>query len=371
MTWLRTAILLTLGATSLAAAAPAQSLLDRSPNVSGDWVPGSGQLQFNFVHRFTSSSAPERKVSNFPTFLVGAGLPGGVMVGFNYATNSTLAPRFPNEWEFFGRFAPLDEARGAPFHLAGQIGYNMSAEGLDGEIALAKRLGPARLIAVNRFLADPYVAGDVDIAVGGGAAVQLNRYVALAGDVASLVERDSARGERVAWSAGIHVAIPRTPHTLSIQATNTNTATLQGLSRGDDQLRFGFEFTVPLTLARFFATRRAERTPRPPAGAPLTPSEAPGHVPDGPTPDATTISVDIRGIAYQRTEIEITAGTTVRWTNGDPVAHTVTAEDGTFDSGEIGGGETWSYTFTKPGTYPVFCVPHPFMTATIVVREAP
>ena len=32
-------------------------------------------------------------------------------------------------------------------------------------------------------------------------------------------------------------------------------------------------------------------------------------------------------------------------------------------------GQTFSYTFDKPGTYPVFCLPHPFMTQTVVVSE--
>ena len=75
--------------------AEAQSLLDRSPNLSGDWVGAPGTLYFHFVHRFTVSDAPQRKVSNVPTFLVAAGLPKRLLAGFNYSTNSTLAPNFP------------------------------------------------------------------------------------------------------------------------------------------------------------------------------------------------------------------------------------------------------------------------------------
>src|SRR4026209_1297821 len=76
-----------------------QSLLDRSPNVSGDWTGAPGTLYFNFVHRFSTSGKPERKVSNVPTFLLAAGLPMHFLAGLSYSTNSTLAPRFPNEWE--------------------------------------------------------------------------------------------------------------------------------------------------------------------------------------------------------------------------------------------------------------------------------
>jgi hypothetical protein len=75
-----------------AGAAGAQSLLDRSPNLSGGWVGNSGQLYFNFMHRFTASDGPARKVSNVPTFTFGAGLPYHTLVGFHYATNSNLAP---------------------------------------------------------------------------------------------------------------------------------------------------------------------------------------------------------------------------------------------------------------------------------------
>ena len=89
------------------AIAGSQSLLDRPPNMSGDWAGASGTLYFHFAHRFATSSAPERKVSNVPTFLVAAGLPRRLLAGFNYSTNSTLAPRFPNEWEVFARWMPL------------------------------------------------------------------------------------------------------------------------------------------------------------------------------------------------------------------------------------------------------------------------
>src|SRR6476659_10788344 len=73
-----------------------QSLLDRSPNVSGDWTGAPGSLYFNFIHRFSTSVAPERKVTNVPTFLLGAGLPKRFLIGIDYSTHSPLAPRFPN-----------------------------------------------------------------------------------------------------------------------------------------------------------------------------------------------------------------------------------------------------------------------------------
>lgn len=63
----------------------------------------------------------------------------------------------------------------------------------------------------------------------------------------------------------------------------------------------------------------------------------------------------------------VAAGTPVTWFNGDTLDHTVTSDDGTFDSGNLPPGARWTHTFTQPGTYPYHCEPHPWMTGTIVV----
>ena len=347
-----------LGLVVTVSSAPAQSLLDRSPNLWGNWSAPPGDLQFNFVHRFSRSPAPERKISNFPTFTLGFGLFRNANVGFQYASNSTLTPRFPNEWEFFARYAVLVERDGAPVDLGGQIAYNTSSEGIDGELSLAKRFGPARLIGAARLIANPFEADKPQFAAGGGGTVRLSRYVALAGDAMLLTNRDPARDERVAWSAGVHVAIPRTPHTVSLQVTNVNTATLQGSSRGGTERRYGFEFTVPFTLSRFFGQRPADPSAREPA---VTPSARPAR-------DDDRVRASAFQMAFNPGRIEIEVGTTVTWTNEDAVAHTVTADDGSFHSGLLGTGQTWSYTFTEQGEFPFYCIPHPFMKGIVVVR---
>jgi plastocyanin len=352
----------------LAATAPlsAQSLLDRPPNVSGEWIAPRGTVQFNFLHRFVRSDAPERKITSFPTFVIGVGLPEHTQLGFLYSTNSTLSPHYPNEWEFYGRWLPVTQEAGAPLDVGGQVGYNLAAKGLDGEISIARALGLVRLIGVTRVLDDPSRSGHADVALGGGLVLRLHRYIAVAGDLVTLTHRDSALGEKPAWSAGVHVAIPGTPHTLSIQATNTNTATLQGSSRGTSQRRYGFEFTIPFTLARYFGRRQ----PAPPPGAPTAaPAPAPGDT-SAAARTGPTVKAGMKNIAFQPRRIEIAAGTTVEWTNSDAVAHTVTAADRGFDSGNMAPGATWRYTFTKPGTYQFFCMLHPFMKGVVVVTEA-
>lgn len=339
-------------AAALALLAPpvgAQSLLERPPNLSGNWVGESGTMYFNFLHRFTASPAPERKVVNAPSFVLAVGLPARTLLGASYATNSRLAPRYPNEWEFFVRNMPLAQENGAPLDLAGQAGYNLAADGVDGELSLARRQGPLRLVAAGRLMSDPFEGGRMRVAAAGGVVLRLGRYVAVAGDVASLLSR--REGEEVAWSAGLHLVLPYTPHTLSLQAANTNAATLQGISRGEDQVRYGFEFTVPITLRRWFG-----------GGAPTAPMSP------SPAPPGEVAEAGMRNLAYTPARLEIAAGTTIEWRNQDVVAHTVTAEGGGFDSGLIEPGSTWRHTFREPGTYSFFCTPHPFMKGVVVVR---
>jgi plastocyanin len=343
---------------SAPAGARAQSLLDRPPNLSGEWVGSSGQLYFNFLHRFTASDGPERKVSNVPTFTLAAGLPYRTLLGLEYATSSNLAPRYPNEWEFFVRHALFQQDLGAPLDLGGQVGYNLAARGVDGEVSAARRQGPLRLIAAARTLSDPLDSGDRRFALAGGGTLRISRYFALAGDVASMLDR--ADDEKLAWSAGVHLAIPGTPHTLSIHAANTNAYTLQGLSRGEGVRRYGFEFTVPLTLNRWFG------------GAAHAPAEPPplAAQPDADSAQAngTVAHAGMRNLAFVPARTEVSAGTTVEWTNNDPLAHSVTADDGSWDSGLVQPGHTWRRTFAQPGTYGYHCTPHPFMKGTVVVR---
>lgn len=70
---------------------------------------------------------------------------------------------------------------------------------------------------------------------------------------------------------------------------------------------------------------------------------------------------------YSINVLEIPVGTTVTWTNQDPIIHTVTAVDESFDSGFMREGETWSYTFEEPGEFEYLCTPHPWMRAKVIV----
>ena len=330
----------------------AQGVTDRPPVMSGDWIGTPGSLYFNFLHRFSESGAPEHKVTSFPTFVLAAALPWNSLVGTTYASNSVLAFRYPNEHEYFLRFMPYAQSRGGLFDFGLQGGYNDAARGADGEATLARQAGALRVLASGRVLKGVGEdAPGTQVAFAGGAVLRVHRYVALAGDVGGLTKRED--GEKVAWSAGLQLQIPLTPHTLSLQATNVLSNTVQGSSRGTDRVRYGFEFTIPVTLRRYFG-------PRPPAPAVTS---SPSAAATGPAS-----LQHISGMAYRQARIEIAVGTTVEWKNDDPLAHTVTAVDGSFASPIIEPGQSWRRTFDKAGEYAFYCTPHPFMRGVIVVR---
>jgi plastocyanin len=95
---------------------------------------------------------------------------------------------------------------------------------------------------------------------------------------------------------------------------------------------------------------------------------------------ATGHTVAIQNFAFTPQTLTVKAGTKVTWTNSDSTPHTVTSTDGPstsasptglFDSGQLASGATFSFTFTKAGTYYYECTIHASMAsmhATIVVK---
>jgi plastocyanin len=76
---------------------------------------------------------------------------------------------------------------------------------------------------------------------------------------------------------------------------------------------------------------------------------------------------------FEPATLTVQRGATVTWTNVGSVGHTVTDDPSLavrpanavlpssaqpFDSGDIGGGQSWSHTFDTPGNYTYFCIPH-------------
>ena len=125
------------------------------------------------------------------------------------------------------------------------------------------------------------------------------------------------------------------------------------------------------------------------SGSGATHTAATGNTPTAttanttPTPTATTasngqavtITTDSSGsFAFSPATLTVKVGTTVTWTNMTQAGHTVTCDDGkSFDSGIsnpiAASGGTYSFTFSKVGTFPYHCQIHPFMKATITVTS--
>lgn len=92
-------------------------------------------------------------------------------------------------------------------------------------------------------------------------------------------------------------------------------------------------------------------------------------IPDTGEPTSEMTEVNISGFAYDPAAISVPVGTTVMWTNNNSVPHTVTSDDGLWDSGNLNPGSTFSYTFEQPGTFAYHCEIHPTMTGTVEVTE--
>lgn len=85
-------------------------------------------------------------------------------------------------------------------------------------------------------------------------------------------------------------------------------------------------------------------------------------------PEATAPDrVEISDFAFSPSPIQVESGTEVTWRNDDPTAHTVTARDGSFDSGTMDPGSGFATAFERAGTFEYFCQIHPTMHGTVRV----
>lgn len=78
-------------------------------------------------------------------------------------------------------------------------------------------------------------------------------------------------------------------------------------------------------------------------------------------------TVVIEGMKFVPESIAVKPGDTVVWVNKDLFPHTATAQDRTFDSGELASNASWKYIASKPGKYVYVCTLHPTMKGTLVV----
>jgi plastocyanin len=86
--------------------------------------------------------------------------------------------------------------------------------------------------------------------------------------------------------------------------------------------------------------------------------------------EAGGTAVSAVDLAFQPASVEIAEGGTVSWSNAGRLDHTVTAADGSFDSGILPPGAGFAHTFASAGSYAYTCTIHPQMTGTVTVVAA-
>ena len=124
-----------------------------------------------------------------------------------------------------------------------------------------------------------------------------------------------------------------------------------------------------IALPMLVACNTAPATTSPPTTTPTT-------TPPTTTPLTTPVSfeVEIIGDTFIPANIHVPVGATVTWIHIDREAdsavwfHNVTSETGLFDSGLLGFGDTFSYTFTEPGTFNYYNKEFSYRSGTVVVE---
>ena len=109
-------------------------------------------------------------------------------------------------------------------------------------------------------------------------------------------------------------------------------------------------------------TKSGQVQSAPPPPAQPEPTTTPSSAPQA------TDHVKIDDFNFLPQAIVVSPGTKVTWVNKDGSRHTVTSDDGKFDSGPLGQNQEFSYTFTDPGTYAYHCGIHKAMTGQVIVK---
>jgi len=111
----------------------------------------------------------------------------------------------------------------------------------------------------------------------------------------------------------------------------------------------------------------APTTPEQPV-TPQIPSEQPAAQ-QAPSEQTVTIA----NFAFTPASLTVTAGTTVTWVNNDSVPHKIVADDSSnlpgLSSENLSQGDSYSFTFSTPGTFNYYCQIHPSMKGTVVVSQ--
>ncbi len=138
---------------------------------------------------------------------------------------------------------------------------------------------------------------------------------------------------------------------------------------GDDNGEATPTATVPVPTATSPAEATETSAPTEPPATPTAEATEPATPTATEEPPPATGEVIESSIAnFSLESLTVQVGDTVVWRNDDSAPHTSTAGDGTWDSQNLGAGDTFEHTFTSAGTFEYFCAVHPTMTGTVEVQ---
>jgi plastocyanin len=133
-------------------------------------------------------------------------------------------------------------------------------------------------------------------------------------------------------------------------------------------LVLGIIIVILIAVAAFAMNRNNSSTPQP---ATNNSQSSSNNNSSSQTSHTASATVDINNMAFTPSQITISKGGTVTWTNNDSMTHTVVDDlnnAGGPNSGDIAPGSNYSFTFTKTGSFQYHCSIHPSMRGTIVVQ---
>lgn len=140
------------------------------------------------------------------------------------------------------------------------------------------------------------------------------------------------------------------------------------ISSANGGFSLGLTRTVAVTILMAVAFTLAACS----SGGSATSTTAATGAPSGPATTAggglAASTIDIKNFAFSPKSLTVAPGATVTVTNQDAVAHTITAMQGGFNTGDIAPGQ--SKTFTAPnaaGRYTYICSIHQYMTGMLTV----
>jgi plastocyanin len=106
------------------------------------------------------------------------------------------------------------------------------------------------------------------------------------------------------------------------------------------------------------APTQATATGSAPQVLPATGATPSAEAPAGGPAAGQSVKVSLKNFAFAPKVLTVAPGTTVEWQNDDSTAHTVTADNGSFNSGNMNQGATFKFTFARAGTYAYYCRYH-------------